>query len=295
MNEPEHNCLNCGVALHGEYCSSCGQRDKNFHVPLKELAHEFGEEIFSFDERLLRSLTPFLLKPGFLTLEYLSGKRKRYISPFKLYFFLSFLFFFTSTLNDTNKKNISDKNIIATDSLKPSIGTDSIFASIKEEKSGLRFTVADSAKAEKVFGRSFINGLEKMKSNPQPFFDKIREHRPKVIFILLPVFALLLKLMYVRSKIFYSQHIVFAFYFHAFIFFILLITDLLELTGWSFLQSYADVLVLAIPINLYLGLKQVYRQSRGKTLTKFLLLVASYGIVFLVVILLATLTLILFL
>ncbi|MEW5800435.1 MAG: DUF3667 domain-containing protein, partial [Bacteroidota bacterium] len=84
-------CQNCGAELHGEYCSSCGQRDRDFQVPVNELFHEFIEVIPVFDARLLRSLKPFLIKPGFLTLQYLSGKRRQYISPFKLYFFISFL------------------------------------------------------------------------------------------------------------------------------------------------------------------------------------------------------------
>ncbi len=266
--------------MHGEFCSRCGQRDKNFHVPIKELAHEFTDEFLSFDERLLRSLKPFLLRPGFLTLEYLSGKRKQYISPFKLYFFISFLFFFLIALNDSDTTYIRSDSIASNDSSKTSGDRDTIYALVNGKRSGFKFTFTDSVKAQKMFGSGFSSGLRKMKDHPQLFFDKMKEYRPKIIFLLLPVFALLLKLLYLRSKVLYVRHLVFAFYFHAFVFFILLFIDLLDLTGVEFLDSYSGVLLLTIPANLYFGMKRVYQQSSGKTLLKISLLLTTYAVTF---------------
>lgn len=280
MSDEQQYCQNCSAELHGEFCSNCGQRNKNFHVPIKELAHEFSDEFLSFDDRLLRSLKPFLLKPGFLTLEYLSGKRKQYISPFKLYFFISFLFFFLIALNDPDTTYVRSGNIVTNDSVKISSGMDTIYALVNGKKSGFKFTIADSVKSQKMFGRGFSSGLRKMKDNPQLFFDKMKEYRPKIIFVLLPVFALLLKMLYFRSKVLYVRHLVFAFYFHAFVFFILFFIDLLDLTGVEFLDSYSGVLLLAIPANLYFGMKRVYQQSSGKTLIKLSLLITSYTVTF---------------
>ena len=95
------------------------------------------------------------------------------------------------------------------------------------------------------------SALQRMKSNPQLMFDKFKENRPKVIFLLMPVFALLLKLLYVRSKSLYIKHLVFSFYFHSFVFFILLVIDLIELTSIGFLDVASVTLYLFIPFNLY--------------------------------------------
>jgi len=99
---------------------------------------------------------------------------------------------------------------------------------------------------------------------------------------LLPVFAFLLKLIYLRSKSYYIEHIVFSFYFHSYVYLILLFIVLLNSTGWAFVSDYADVLFLAIPVNLYQGMKRVYRQSGGKTLIKFSILTGVYGLILVV-------------
>lgn len=287
-----HNkyCHNCSAELHGEYCSSCGQRDRNVNIPVKELASEFIGVIPAFDKRLKRTMTQLLFRPGLLTLEYLSGKRKQYISPFKLYFGISFLFFFLIALDDSETKYVTGKNAAQTGTISGSGSQDTIYAFVDGKKSNLRFTLVDSVKSEKLFGRDVAAGLGKMKENPQLFFDKLKEYRPKIIFLLLPIFASLLKLLYIRSNILYVRHLVFAFYFHAFVFLVLLCMDLLDLTDIRFLSSASVLLLIAIPVNLYLGMMKVYRQSWLKTLAKFSLLTAAYGASFLIAFVLAILS-----
>ena len=280
MDEEKRYCQNCDTELQGEFCSSCGQRDKELHLPVKDLASELIEVIPAFDERLLRSVKPFLFTPGFLTLEYLSGKRKRYISPFKLYFTVSFLFFFLIALNDSETKYVTADKAGLSDSIRSAVKNDTIIALVNGKQSGVKFTFVDSSKSVKLFGKSYAAALRKMKENPQLVFDKVKEYRPKIIFLLLPVFALLLKLLYVRSDSLYIRHLVFSFYFHAFVFFILFLTDLFDIIVGENYDSYSALFFIAIPLNLYYGMKRVYGQSRWKTLVKVFLLTTSYGVVF---------------
>ncbi|MBI2430340.1 MAG: DUF3667 domain-containing protein, partial [Ignavibacteriales bacterium] len=263
--------------------------DRDIDIPVKELASEFMEVIPSFDKRLMRTIRFLLLKPGLLTLEYLSGKRKQYISPFKLYFAISFLFFFLIALDDSDTKYVAGRNSNQGDTKDITDSKDTIYAFVDGKQSNLRFTLVDSAKSEKVFGHEVAVGLKRLKENPQLFFDKLKEYRPKIIFLLLPVFALLLKLLYVRSKILYIRHLVFAFYIHSFVFFILLCMNLLDLTGIKFLSSASTLLLLFLPANLYFGLQRVYGQTWMKTFIKFSLLTAAYGASFLFAFILAIL------
>jgi hypothetical protein len=279
-------CKNCETELFGEFCSSCGQRDKDLHVPVKELASELFEVIPSFDERLIRSIKPFLFKPGFLALEYLSGKRKRYISPFKFYFFISFLFFFISAINFSGAKKNFRNDVPQADSMQTVINRDSLNITIRSSDSNVNFTLSDTSRIKKLFGKKFIEGFKSGKNNPQMFFDKIKEHLPKIIFLLLPVFALSLKLIYVRSKILYIQHLIFSFYFHSFIFFILFIDILLEITLPKSLTEYGDTVLFLIPVYLYFGLKNVYGQTGWKTLIKLFLLSLSHVVVFILTLIL---------
>ena len=52
-----------------------------------------ADTMLNIDSRIFRTLWPLLVKPGFLTNEYLAGRRVRYVTPFRLYFFLSIVAF----------------------------------------------------------------------------------------------------------------------------------------------------------------------------------------------------------
>ncbi|TDI95710.1 MAG: DUF3667 domain-containing protein [Caldithrix sp.] len=87
-------CPNCSENLTGNFCTNCGQKAKNLNVPFKELVSEVVGDIFTFDSRFFRTLMPLIAKPGFLTVEYNLGRRSRYVTPFRLYVFISFILFF---------------------------------------------------------------------------------------------------------------------------------------------------------------------------------------------------------
>ncbi|PWS28903.1 hypothetical protein DHW03_03455 [Pedobacter yonginense] len=89
----EQNCLNCGAHVEKHYCSSCGQPN----LELKEsfwgfISHSIAH-YFHFDNKFFQTLTPLLTKPGQVTLDYLAGKRARYINPVSMYIFVSIVYF----------------------------------------------------------------------------------------------------------------------------------------------------------------------------------------------------------
>jgi hypothetical protein len=88
-------CTNCTTPLEGEYCHHCGQSMHSVLRPVHGLLEEFLETVLHVDGRILHTVPPLFLKPGFLTLEYFSGRRVRYIAPFRLMFVLCVLSFFT--------------------------------------------------------------------------------------------------------------------------------------------------------------------------------------------------------
>jgi len=91
---PDHpNCLNCGTELRGQYCGGCGQRARNRLISLWELLQDAFGDLFEIDSRLWRTIIPLLIRPGRLTLDYLEGRRARYMPPFRMYLVLSVIFF----------------------------------------------------------------------------------------------------------------------------------------------------------------------------------------------------------
>ncbi|NIT70695.1 hypothetical protein GWO43_07320 [candidate division KSB1 bacterium] len=124
--------------------------------------------------------------------------------------------------------------------------------------------------------KRFSVRMEKASENPQLVNTTIANRLPQLMFLLVPVFALFLKLFYVRSDQFYVQHLVFALHFHSFTFLIL------NVILWSYLisqQPFGLVLMFALPIYLFFSLKRVYNQSARKTCSKLLVLLGSYFVV----------------
>jgi hypothetical protein len=102
---------------------------------------------------------------------------------------------------------------------------------------------------------------------------------PHTVFLLLPVFALLLKLLYIRRGRFYAEHVVFALHVHAFFFLMFLIILLLP---WSRVDM---LLVLWMMAYVWLAMKRVYRQGWFRTTVKWWILgwcyffVLSFGLI----------------
>ena len=84
-------CLNCGAELRGAFC---GLRPA--FVPanptVSELAGDAWQELSGYDGRIAATFRD-LLHPGRLTIDYLQGRRARYLSPVRLYLTVSVIYF----------------------------------------------------------------------------------------------------------------------------------------------------------------------------------------------------------
>ena len=70
-------CENCGAQLLGEHCYSCGQSTRGLVRHFSSIMGDFFDTVLNIDSRVLRTVGPLFLKPGFLTLEYFAGRRVR--------------------------------------------------------------------------------------------------------------------------------------------------------------------------------------------------------------------------
>ena len=107
---------------------------------------------------------------------------------------------------------------------------------------------------------------------------------PTVLFLILPVFALLLKLLYVRRGWYYSEHLVFGLHTHAFAFVVFSVVALLLALAPSVTAVRVvanSLLFLAIPVYFLVAQKRVYGQGWVKTILKSLVLGWAYFFVLL--------------
>ena len=86
-------CRNCGAASPGRYCPSCGQETALALPTAGAFLREAAGRYVALDGRLARTLFHLSFQPGFLTREYLAGRRKRYIRPARLFLVLALALF----------------------------------------------------------------------------------------------------------------------------------------------------------------------------------------------------------
>lgn len=116
----------------------------------------------------------------------------------------------------------------------------------------------------------------------QSFLDKLLDNTPAALVILLPLMALVLKILYPLSKRFYVEHLLFVVHLHAFVFLILTVqilfsrvAALAQLPG--FISGAAVFSVSAyIPIYVYKAMRRVYEQGHWVTAPKYIVLLLAY-------------------
>jgi hypothetical protein len=261
MNDSPSHCLNCEAPLLGPYCAACGQREQHRVVPLRHLLQELIHEWAHVDEHVLGTFRALLARPGQLTLEYLEGRRVRHIAPLRLYLITSFfLFLLLGTL--------APRMVHVNGATKGTVVTAGKGARVAQEPS--------APAPQSPFERRMEQGGKRVMENPVQFLGQVVALLPKVMFILLPVFALLMKLLYVRRGNLYVAHLIFALHTHTAAFLMFLAAIGLGmvpgLAGWATLALF-----LGLPTYLLLALRRTYGQSWPKTLLKGALLLGAYA------------------
>src|SRR3954467_13638158 len=95
---PGAACQNCGAPLLGPHCYRCGQPVTGLVRHFTSVVGDFLDTVLNIDARVFRTLWPLFAKPAYLSCEYFAGRRVRYVSPVRLFVFLSIVTFFVARL-----------------------------------------------------------------------------------------------------------------------------------------------------------------------------------------------------
>ena len=276
----------------------CGQSGADYNASTKNLVGEFLDNYFTLDSRLGRTVLPFVCRPGFLTREYHRGRRVHYVRPLRLYFFFSLVFFFAVGQMAPERPIGQPTPRDGGEAERPVPAADG-FAEV--ERSVMEYgrsliqvlpaTIRPMApQLEQKPQRAGPDSLAPARPQPRTrgIGDKLRSLRlqfrsallgnaSKVMFAVLPLFALLIKGVYAGKGWHYIHHLIFSLHFHSFAFFLLSLVAVALYSGFTWLGYLADVLLLALPLYLFVSLLKVYQVGNWGTLWRFLCLSLLYA------------------
>jgi hypothetical protein len=301
-NEKSLICRKCDTEFEGNYCPECGQAAKNLNRPFHFVIYDFAGTVFSFDTRFFRSLKYLITSPGKIAHDFVEGKRARYMAPFQMYVFVSFVFFFTISLftKSSLKTNYDDQSrieLLREDSL--AIDTDSLgnfsvntLADFDSEKiHQLKLHIDNELRTDTTMDKNEVKvyfRLSRLLSDPNMFFVAIFKYVSWGMFLLMPLFALLLMLFFGRKGYYYTAHLTMSLNLHTFLFIVLLFGLLLRMIFHSLPGIVILILFLVFSTYEYIGIKRMYEKKPGKTfffaglmnfIYFFTILFASTGII----------------
>lgn len=249
----ETNCLNCGATVDHKYCPECGQENVEIRDTFFHMVGHFIADYLHYDSKFFQSLRLLFTRPGFLTEQYLEGKRVRFIHPLRLFFFVTIIMVLLASMYYRKYEHqIKDENITTTTT------TDS--TSVEQ-----KYSEVDVNKLEDGEGKKAMIGMGKG-------FDNITHNLKYISFFLLPVYALAFSILYSRRNYYYVDHLVHTIHLQSFAYIVLSLLLLIPLyLAPSSRDWFVKVLIVVIVIYMALSLKYLHRQSWGKTIVKALL------------------------
>jgi hypothetical protein len=347
LNErKEKNCLNCNAEVLGRYCHICGQENVEVEESFWSLATHLIYDIMHFESKFFDTLKFLLLRPGFLSKEYLRGRRASYLHPIRMYVFTSAIFFiifftFVTKHNDLETE-INNQATGSTDGGKIEINKqiralqDSLKKvkdtierrQIEKEIQGLNATLSymraledeDSVEhinkkndnvipfaknipkskkeydslQQKLPGSERDNWLErfltyrtiyinqKYKGDEErfkeDFIEKFKHSIPQMMFVSLPLIALILQLLYIRRRkqFFYVDHLILLIHVYTAIFISLLVyyglSALYESTHFRLFNWITTFIGIYIFLYCLLAMYNFYKQGIFKTFVKYFIL-----------------------
>jgi hypothetical protein len=300
------SCPNCHTVFTDEqsnFCAHCGQENHTHKLPVKHFLMELVESFTHFDTKFVATFKDLIFTPGLVIQNFNDNKRTRYVPPIRIYAFMSFAFFlfFSFTVGKEvksislavkttpNKAPASSVNIFGTNTKMDTLTSRELM-----ERPSLTNELIDSTLRSKNIPTNWLNTrvihttikLNKGELAVTDLYEKFIKYITYSVFILMPIFALLLMLFYRKRNYYYSEFLVFSIYFHTLIFgafgFLILLFGFVPI---DHKLAYV-VLLLFIGMTVYLGLalKRVFADSTLKTVLKTVLLSATYSLLLLVTI-----------
>ena len=254
----------CGAAGIGRYCANCGTvlaggRDLSVKHFLKEAAFAFTD----FDSALIASFRALIFKPGVLTAEYLRGERHRFLPPFRVFLFCNILYFLA----------VAQFHVTVLTAPLRVQADEMTYFKVSRAILATRYpALTKSATAAEKATSDLVDAAITTK------YDGVTEGIGKlIVVVLIPFYALLFEVLFVGSKRYFAEHLIFATHFVAFLLLAIPLTGIAA-GGVAYLVSrltplrvpdsefvYGGAVLAAVGIYAFVAQRTVYHSARIST------------------------------
>jgi len=172
--------------------------------PAKSIAHDAVHDLLHFDRKIFRTLPVLLLKPGLLTKKSLEGEQNAFVKPFGLFIFLNFIFFLFKSKGLFNYRLSIYSNQFGR------------FISQKQKALGLTTEI-----------------LTERFNTAMHFEEK------EYLVLMVPLFAVVLQVLFWRKMKSFSTHFIFSLHFYSFFIILLMVLPLVFVPAQWLVQLFS--------------------------------------------------------
>jgi uncharacterized membrane protein/ribosomal protein L32 len=300
------HCENCGTELRGHYCPHCGQPAIDYRRSFRHVLVDLLDQFLNWDSKFFKTIALILIQPWNLTNEFLAGHRVRYVHPLRLYLLASILFFFAvsywakaihvtpNRFSPQQRAAIEAK--LKNKNLPPEVRAE-VENALRSEKEQAKQSAPGTPTPKETATPTVANVDFSSSETPQTAFEKWIETRakekmgehgtnmqlfirtlisnlPYMMLCCIPLFAFVLKVLYVRRHIFYIDHLIYALHIHTFAYtgimlIVLATVGLNRVASAPTASRIIAFLWIAFVVQIFLSVRRVYRQRWFISVFKF--------------------------
>ena len=258
------------------YCPWCGQENKPIDLSLKQALGEFMDANFNINSKAYNTFKKLLFSPAFLTIEYLKGKHKKYLSPIRIYLIVTLVYFFLLSLASPVSIQFNTKE-----------GSSVANRETVSAKAGSK---TDREAAVEKYLNQRVDQLN-TKQGKIAFINSLRNNVSKGMFLLIPLTALVFSGFFRKHR--YFEHLIFVIHLQSVFFVVFTLYFLFRRmvnNDWGLVAEAPLLLWIA-----YLWTKRFYGKSEWDTLWRMALIsLVMAAILFLFLLIVTAIALFLF-